>query len=41
MCGMKLETQEKINKCIDAVEMAYLAGCALVVVACLVYSFCF
>ena len=36
---MKLETQEKINKCIDAIEMTYLALCVIAVICIVVHAF--
>lgn len=38
---MKTGTQEKINHCIDVIEMTYLALCVVGVVAYLIHSFCF
>ena len=36
---MKLETQEKINKCIDGIEMTYLALCVIAVICIVVHAF--
>ena len=38
---MKLETQEKINRCIDTVETAWVFGCIIFTVAYVIYGICF
>lgn len=36
---MKLETQEKINKCLDIFEMTYVALCVIAAICVIVHAF--
>ena len=38
---MKLETQEKINRCIDIVETALVFGFIIFAIAYVIYGICF